>query len=138
MHDVAGRLTSLHDQLNQYVYLTENLQELRTNVQQIQNLHSNVEQEKSTIGDLVERANQTNPQLATLSQDLEEKRVEVSIYNSLRLTLFIFSIRFPRSIVDLAISSNDSFNKSIISIRNTHVSLNGSIRTTRKSNEIYN
>ena len=138
MHDVAGRLTSLHDQLNQYVYLTENLQELRTNVQQIQNLHSNVEQEKSTIGDLVERANQTNPQLATLSQDLEEKRVEVSIYNSLRLTLFIFSIRFPRSIVDLAISSNDSFNKSIISIRNTHVLLNGSIRTTQKSNEIYN
>ncbi len=35
MHDVAGRLTSLHDQLNQYVYLTDNLNELRTNVQQI-------------------------------------------------------------------------------------------------------
>ena len=82
MHDVAGRLTSLHDQLNQYVYLTENLQELRTNVQQIENLHSNVEQEKSTIGDLVERANQVNPQLGTLSQDLEEKRVEISEINS--------------------------------------------------------
>jgi hypothetical protein len=35
MHNVAGRLTSLHDQLNQYVYLTENLNELRTNVEQI-------------------------------------------------------------------------------------------------------
>ena len=36
MHNVAGRLTSLHDQLNQFVYLTDNLNELRTNVQQIQ------------------------------------------------------------------------------------------------------
>jgi hypothetical protein len=35
MHNVAGRLTSLHDQLNQFVYLTDNLNELRTNVQQI-------------------------------------------------------------------------------------------------------
>jgi hypothetical protein len=35
MHDVAGRLTLLHDQLNQYVYLTDNLNELQTNVQQI-------------------------------------------------------------------------------------------------------
>lgn len=88
MHDVAGRLTSLHDQLNQYVYLSENLEELRGNVQQIQNLHSNVEQEKSTIGNLVDRANQINPQLATLSQDLEEKRVEVCI-NSSRISIKI-------------------------------------------------
>ena len=35
MHNVAGRLTSLHDKLNQYVYLTDNLNELRTNVEQI-------------------------------------------------------------------------------------------------------
>jgi len=80
MHDVAGRLTSLHDQLNQYVYLTDNLTELRTNIEQIKSLHSGVEQEKSTIGNLVERANIINPQLATLSQDLEEKRVEVREY----------------------------------------------------------
>ena len=35
MHDVAGRLTSLHDQLNQYVYLTDNLNELQANVDKI-------------------------------------------------------------------------------------------------------
>ena len=80
MHDVAGRLTSLHDQLNRYVYLTDNLSELQANVEQIKNLHSGVEQEKATIGNLVERASNINPQLATLSQDLEEKRVEVSEY----------------------------------------------------------
>jgi hypothetical protein len=66
--------------LNQYVYLTDNLIELRTNIEQIKSLHSGVEQEKSTIGNLVERANTINPQLATLSQDLEEKRVEVREY----------------------------------------------------------
>ncbi|CAF4117405.1 unnamed protein product [Rotaria sp. Silwood2] len=77
MHDVANRLTSLHDQLNQYVYLTENLNELRANVEQIKTLHSGVEKEKTTIDNLVERANNINPQLATLSQDLEEKRIEV-------------------------------------------------------------
>ncbi|CAF2835913.1 unnamed protein product [Rotaria sp. Silwood2] len=76
MHDVANRLTSLHDQLNQYVYLTENLNELRANVEQIKTLHSGVEKEKTTIDNLVERANNINPQLATLSQDLEEKRIE--------------------------------------------------------------
>ena len=36
MHDVASRLTSLHDQLNHYVYLTDNLDELKKNVEQIQ------------------------------------------------------------------------------------------------------
>jgi hypothetical protein len=35
MHDVAGHLTSLHNQLNHYVYLTVNLDELRRNVEQI-------------------------------------------------------------------------------------------------------
>lgn len=35
MHYVADRLTSLHTQINQYVYLTENLDELRMNVEQI-------------------------------------------------------------------------------------------------------
>lgn len=35
MHDVANRLTTLHDRLNQYVYLNDNLDELRTNVEQI-------------------------------------------------------------------------------------------------------
>ncbi|CAF1012011.1 unnamed protein product [Rotaria sp. Silwood1] len=82
MHDVANRLTSLHDQLNQYVYLTENLNELRNNVEQIKTLHSGVENEKTTIDNLVERANHINPQLATLSQDLEEKRVEIADINS--------------------------------------------------------
>lgn len=92
MHEVAGRLTSLHDQLNQYVYLTENLQELRGNVQQIEQLHSNVEQEKSAIGNLLDRANQINPQLATLSQDLEEKRVEVraSLVDQTKFSFFVF------------------------------------------------
>lgn len=79
MHNVAGRLTSLHDQLNQYVYLTENLAELRTNVQQIKTLHSDVENEKASIGQLVERVNEMNPQLVTLTEDLEEKRVEVNL-----------------------------------------------------------
>ena len=35
MHDIAGRLTSLHNQLNQYIYLTEDQNELRNNVEQI-------------------------------------------------------------------------------------------------------
>jgi hypothetical protein len=39
-----------------------------------------VEKEKSTIDNLVERATTVNPQLGTLSQDLEEKRVEVREY----------------------------------------------------------
>mgnify|MGYP002377867202 CR=1 FL=1 len=78
MHNVAGRLTSLHDQLNQYVYLTDNLSELRTNVQQIKTLHSDVEKEKVNIDQLVNRVNQINPQLVTLTEDLEEKRVEVN------------------------------------------------------------
>lgn len=98
MHDVANRLTSLHNQLNPYVYLTENLDELRTNVDQIKvdkkhtiverfyhwplyffikTLHSGVENEKKIIDDLVKRAANVNPQLASLSQDLEEKRIEV-------------------------------------------------------------
>ncbi|CAF1104230.1 unnamed protein product [Adineta ricciae] len=82
MHAVASRLTSLHDQLNQYVYLTDNLNELRANVDQIKTLHSDVEKEKEAIHDLVERATEVNPQLATLSQDLEEKRVEISNINN--------------------------------------------------------
>ncbi|CAF4101504.1 unnamed protein product, partial [Rotaria sordida] len=82
IHDTANRLTSLHDQLNQYVYLTDNLNELQTNVQQIKTLHSGVEKEKTTIDNLIERTNQFNPQLVTLSQDLEEKRVEIADINS--------------------------------------------------------
>jgi seryl-tRNA synthetase len=100
MHDLAGRLTSLHDQLNQYVYLTDNLSELRTNVEQIKSLHSGVEQEKFTIGNLVERANIINPQLATLTQDLEEKRVEVNKIVRKINFISLFSIRSPISIVD--------------------------------------
>ena len=35
MYNVANRLTTLHNQLNQYAYLTENLNELQANVEQI-------------------------------------------------------------------------------------------------------
>lgn len=97
VYDVAGRLTSLHNQLNRYVYLTDNLDELRINVQQIQvgeikqkrklffylsffqKLHSEMEKEKLAIKNLIQRATSINPQLAILITDLEEKRVEVSV-----------------------------------------------------------
>ncbi|CAF1587078.1 unnamed protein product [Rotaria magnacalcarata] len=82
MHDVANRLTSLHEQLNQYVYLTDNLNELRTNVEQIKKLHGGVDKQKTAIDNIVEHANNVNPELATLSQDLEEKRVEIADINS--------------------------------------------------------
>ncbi|CAF3599478.1 unnamed protein product [Adineta steineri] len=114
MHDVASRLTSLHDQLNQYVYLTDNLNELRTNVDQIKTLHSDVEQEKRTINNLVERASHINPQLANLSQDLEEKRVEISDINS-----------GLSEIIDRFISQVDEFN-------NEHDQLNQWIETNNK------
>ncbi|CAF4551278.1 unnamed protein product [Rotaria socialis] len=82
MHDVANRLSSLHEQLNQYVYLTDNLSELRTNVEQIKKLHGDVDKEKTAIDNIVEHANNVNPELATLSQDLEEKRIEIADINN--------------------------------------------------------
>ncbi|CAF4955320.1 unnamed protein product, partial [Rotaria socialis] len=59
-------LSSLHEQLNQYVYLTDNLSELRTNVEQIKKLHGDVDKEKTAIDNIVEHANNVNPELATL------------------------------------------------------------------------
>ncbi|CAF4657430.1 unnamed protein product, partial [Rotaria sp. Silwood1] len=82
MNDVAGRLTSLHDQLNQYVYLTENLNELRINVEHIKQLYAEIEKEKPIIHNLIERATNINPQLAILTTDLEDKRVEISDINN--------------------------------------------------------
>ncbi|CAF1221360.1 unnamed protein product [Rotaria sordida] len=82
MHDVAGRLTLLHNQLNQYVYLTENLNELRINVEHIKKLHAEIEKEKSIIHNLIERATNINPQLAILTTDLEDKRIEISDINN--------------------------------------------------------
>jgi prefoldin subunit 5 len=77
MQNTADRLASLHNQLNQYVYLTENLDELRLNVQQIEKLHSEVEKERSIIKNFIQRATIINPELAILCTDFEEKRVEV-------------------------------------------------------------
>ncbi|CAF1503793.1 unnamed protein product [Adineta steineri] len=82
IHNIAGRLTSLHNQLNQYVYLTENLDQLRTNVKHIKVLHLEIEQEKLTMDNLIERTKGMNPQLTILSTDLEEKRVEISDINN--------------------------------------------------------
>jgi len=42
-------------------------------------LYSEVEKEKSTVENLIERAVNIDPQLVTLTTDLEEKRVEVSV-----------------------------------------------------------
>ncbi|CAF5217929.1 unnamed protein product, partial [Rotaria magnacalcarata] len=81
MHDVAGRLTSYHNQLNQYVYLTENLNELRINVEHIKTLHVEIEREKPIVHNLIERATNINEQLSMISRDLENKRLEVSIWN---------------------------------------------------------
>ncbi|CAF2636953.1 unnamed protein product [Rotaria sp. Silwood2] len=94
MHDVAGRLTLLHNQLNQYVYLTENLHELRINVEHIKKLHAEIEKEKFIIHNLIERATNINPQLGILTTDLEDKRVEISdINNGLRNIIEQFLIR---------------------------------------------
>jgi len=42
-------------------------------------LYSEVEKEKSTVENLIERAVNIDTQLVTLTTDLEEKRVEVSV-----------------------------------------------------------
>ncbi|CAF4468439.1 unnamed protein product [Rotaria socialis] len=82
MHDVAGRLTSYHNQLNQYVYLTDNLNELRINVEHIKTLHVEIEREKPIVHNLIERATNINEQLSMLSRDLEDKRLEISDINN--------------------------------------------------------
>ena len=57
-----------------------------------QKLHGDVDKEKTAIDNIFEHANHVNPQLATLSQDLEEKRVEVRELSSDQSRVIFFSL----------------------------------------------